>query len=143
LRHAVTPPAPTIVFLTDDSVSGVLLDFIAGDGVATGTWSAGNGLFNFGLASSIAMCSATTNVAFRYGATKTHYLQDIRINPSMWRYAKKAGFRTVYIDGQRHHGHLHNLMTAEEMADIDQFIQLDTELKPVQKDRRIAQILVE
>ena len=71
------------------------------------------------------------------------FVDDIRINPSMWRYAKKAGFRTVYIDGQRHHGHLHNLMTPEELADVDQLIQLDTELKPFQKDVRIAQILVD
>jgi len=39
----------------------------------------------------------------------------------MWRYAKKAGFRTVYIDGQRHHGHLHNLMTPEELATSTNF----------------------
>jgi len=143
LRHDGVPPIRNIVLVMDESVRGDLLDINARDGIDTGTRSAGNALFNFGLASSIANCSATTNVAFRYGATKTHYLQDIRINPSMWRYAKKAGFRTVYIDGQRHHGHLHNLMTAEEMADIDQFIQLDTELKPFQKDVRIAQILVD
>ena len=143
LRHDGVPPIRNIVLVMDESVRGDLLDINARDGIDTGTRSAGNALFNFGLASSIANCSATTNVALRYGATKTNYLRDIRTNPSMWRYAKKAGFRTVYIDGQRHNGHVHNLMTAEEMADIDQFIQLDTELKPFQKDLRIARILVD
>src|SRR5262249_9817700 len=79
LRHEGVPPVRNIVLVMDESIRGDLLDLNVRDGIDTGTQGAGHALFNFGLASSIANCSATTNVAFRYGATKASYLHDIRV----------------------------------------------------------------
>jgi len=45
------------------------------------------------------------------------------------------------MDGQRHSGRLQNRMTSEEVREIDEFIQLDTQLKPFEKDPYIARLL--
>src|SRR5688572_21500279 len=68
-------------------------------------------------------------------------MADLKTNPSIWQYAKKAGYRTIYIDGQRHDGRLHNLMTVEERAEIDEHIQLPSATRPMDRDIEIARRL--
>jgi lipid A ethanolaminephosphotransferase len=51
--------------------------------------------------------------------------------PSLWAYARKAGFHTVYIDAQRTGGELQNLMDEAEKGFIDSFVQFDD--VPVQR----------
>lgn len=68
-------------------------------------------------------------------------MADLKTNPSIWQYAKKAGYRTIYIDGQRHDGRLHNLMTVEERAEFDEHIQLPSATRPMDRDVEIARRL--
>ncbi|MGH6803335.1 MAG: sulfatase-like hydrolase/transferase [Methyloceanibacter sp.] len=141
LAHGGAAPIRSIVVIMDESIRGDLLDINLPNGVDTGLKNADSALFNFGVSSSIANCSDSTNLGFRYGVTKARYLREIHTNPSIWSYAKKAGYRTVYIDGQRHSGRLQSHMTSEEVREIDEFIQLDTQLKPFEKDPYIARLL--
>lgn len=130
-----------IVVVMDESVRGDLLDLNnPGSGVASGLPGRPETV-NFGVASSIANCSTASNHAFRFAASSDHYLQDLREHPSLWKYARNAGFRTVYLDGQRSDGRLQNRMDQRELAYIDQHIQLPADTPPEQRDIKLARRL--
>ncbi|MFJ4195777.1 sulfatase-like hydrolase/transferase [Pseudomonas sp. NPDC089534] len=116
-----------IVLIIDESISGNYLDINAPFGVHSNLKEAhpGVAVFNYGYAASIANCSADTNVTLRYGGTRADYRRINSTLPSIWRYAKGAGLRTVYIDAQRTGGNLQNLMDSAEKKDIDEFVQFD------------------
>ncbi|WP_296267845.1 sulfatase-like hydrolase/transferase [Pseudomonas sp. UBA6562] len=122
-----------IVLVIDESIAGNYLDINTPGGIDShlGGRLPGAELFNFGYAASAANCSADTNVTLRYGGTRADYLRINATQPSIWQYAKAAGLRTVYLDGQRTGGALQNLMTRDEQRDIDQFVQFDD--TPVQQ----------
>ncbi len=139
------PPAMRdVVLLVDESIASNYLDIDNPHGVPTGLKNppANVRLYNYGYATSVYNCSAESNVVLRYGGTRQTYLETTRTGPSIWAYAHKAGMRTVYIDGQGDYGHLQDLMTPAERAQIDQFIQFDG--VPVRdRDMRIAQVLAQ
>jgi hypothetical protein len=130
-----------VIVIMDESVRGDLLDINRPGGVYSGLLLHSAAMANFGIMSSIANCSAASNAAFRYGAARRSPMADLKTNPSIWQYAKKAGYRTIYIDGQRHDGRLHNLMTAEERAEIDEHIQHPSATRPMDRDIEIARRL--
>lgn len=133
----VRSPNADIIFIVDESVGGHYLDINSPAGVRSGLAAprAGVAIHNYGHAASITNCSVGTNVTLRHGGTRADYQRINASMPSIWRYAKKAGLRTVYIDGQRTGGRLHNLMTTEELRDVDLFVQLD---KVAVRDRDLA-----
>lgn len=149
-RQAVTLPRAEvaidydIVMIIDESVSGHYLDINHPQGVASGLQSLPDGveLFNYGYAASIANCSADTNVTLRYGGTRDDYLRINSTMPSIWQYARQAGLRTVYIDAQRTHGALQNLMTKDEVLELDAFIQYD-DVRVRDRDMAVADSLIE
>ncbi|MFT3976401.1 MAG: sulfatase-like hydrolase/transferase [Sphingomonas bacterium] len=116
-----------IVLIVDESISPLYLDFTSPGGVRTGlaTPPPGIDVTNFGYAAAILNCSAGANATLRYGGTRGNYREMKAGGVTIWDYAKRAGLRTVYLDGQREHGALQNLMTPEEKAKIDEFVQLD------------------
>lgn len=142
---AVAPtdkPRPrNVIVIMDESVRGDLLDLNRPGGMYSGLLPHREVMANFGIVSSIANCSAASNAAFRYGVGRQSPLADLRTKPSIWQYAKKAAYRTIYIDGQRHNGWLHNLMTGEERAQIDEHIQLSAATPPRERDMQIARRL--
>jgi hypothetical protein len=91
---------------------------------------------DFGMAASLGHCSAPSNLALRSGVDVRNAgpAMDLRRTPSIWSYARKAGYRTVLIDGQTS-GAPQNLLFPPERALIDEVIaaagSFDT-------DRRIA-----
>ncbi len=127
LRPARPAPPGDIVLIVDESVAGHYLDLNSARGVRSGLNEPRRGavIHNYGHAASITNCSIGTNVTLRYGGTRSDYRSINATGPSIWRYAKRAGLRTAYIDAQRTGGHLHNLMTADEVAAIDDFVQFD------------------
>lgn len=138
---ADTTNAPRIiVVLMDESIRGDELD-IDGGKAYSGLVSRGALVTNLGVASSLANCSASSNVTFRYGASRAHYLTDIQVNPSMWAYAKHAGYQTYYIDAQRTGGALQNFMTPVEKEQIDHFEQIGADVAPGDKDMEVARLL--
>lgn len=87
---------------------------------------------DFGLAASLGHCSAPSNLALRSGVDvrRAGPEMDLRRTPSIWAYARKAGYRTVLIDGQTS-GVPQNLLLPPERALIDAVIpaagSLDTD----------------
>lgn len=141
--HDAAPPAHDIVLIVDESISGHYLDINDPQGVYSALANDWPGLAvaNFGIASAVTNCSAGSNRTLRFGGTRDNFIHVSAVYPSVWAYARNAGMRSVYIDGQRDDGELHNLKSAEERAEIDDFIQLGRDVPVVERDHRIADIL--
>ena len=120
--HEPKTPA-NIVLIVDESLRGDFID-INGDnlGVTPYLFANRNRVINFGYASSGANCSADSNQIIRFGANLNNFQTTFRSNPYLWQYAKKAGYKTVMIEGQAKPGSLNNRMTAEEISYIDEFV---------------------
>jgi hypothetical protein len=91
---------------------------------------------DFGMAASLANCSAPSNLALRSGVDVRHagpHL-DLRRTPSIWGYARKAGYRTMMIDGQTS-GAPQNFLLPPERALID---QVDSAAGGIDTDVKIA-----
>ena len=116
-----------IVLLVDESISGQYLDINSDRGVYSGLKAPGKGVavHNFGLAVSIAHCSAAVNYTLRHGGTRDDYVRINGTMPSIWSYARKAGLETVYIDVPRTDRIFNNMMDEAEAKDIDRWIQFD------------------
>lgn len=136
------PIAPEdVVLLVDESIAGNYLDINNANGVRSGLKDVPSTVsrINFGYAASIHDCSANSNVVLRFGGTRDNYQLALAHYAPIWSYAKKAGLRTVYIDGQSSGGRLQNMMTKAERALIDEFVQPDVPV--LDKDMAIADIL--
>ena len=89
---------------------------------------------DFGMAAALGHCSAPSNLALRSGVDVRHAgpAMDLRRTPSIWGYARRAGYRTVLIDGQTS-GAPQNLLLPPERALIDEVVpaagSLDTDLR--------------
>lgn len=143
----LTPGQPVaqgdIVLIVDESIAGRYLDINDVAGVRSGLASPPPGVTvgNFGLAASITNCSYGSNLTLRHGGTRDAYQKLNAVMPSIFAYAKHAGFRTVYIDSQRTGGAYQNGMDDTERRDIDQFIQFDN--TPVmERDMAAANALI-
>lgn len=137
-----TGPPRDIILIVDESVAGQYLDLNSPAGVRSGLAAKRPGLdiHNYGYAAAITHCSVGTNVTLRYGGTRDDYQRINATMPSIWDYAERAGFRSVYIDAQRTGGLVHNLMDEAEVRSIDRFIQFDR--VPVRdRDRAAADVL--
>ena len=97
------------------------------------------GPVDFGAAASLAHCSAPSNLALRSGVDvrRAGPHMDLRTTPSIWGYARRAGYRTVLIDGQTG-GAPQNLLLAPERALID---DLRARADGIGTDRAIARAL--
>ena len=84
---------------------------------------------NFGPAASSGICSSYSNAMLRYGASRAELGSSINVVPTLWQYAKKAGYRTVFIDAQARNissaGRLQNFMTIDETKSIDKIYRID------------------
>jgi glucan phosphoethanolaminetransferase (alkaline phosphatase superfamily) len=147
-RHKVTlaqtgkQKSGDIILIIDESISGQYLDVNNSDGVYSGLKDHRLGLetHNFGLAASISNCSAAVNLTLRHGGTRSAYQRINNTMPSIWSYAKEAGYETIYIDVPRTGKTFNNLMDADEAKNIDQWIQFDD--TPIQaRDHAAAKVL--
>lgn len=133
-----------IILIIDESIAPNYLDINTPRGVRTNlaVTPPDINVFNYGYAAAITHCSFNTNLTIRYGGTRNNYLTTISTMPSIWKYAKNAGMRTVYIDTQRTNNELQNGMSDEEAADIDKFVQFDN-VPVVLRDMSAASTIIE
>jgi lipid A ethanolaminephosphotransferase len=137
-----TAAAGDLVFLIDESVAAAYLDIDNNEGgVRSGLAEPRPGLAvaNFGIASSITDCSWGSNLTLRYGGTRTDYRRINATGPSLFGYARGAGFHTVYIDAQRADPAA-NPLVADELAQVDKVISLGR-LPVVDRDQAAAAIV--
>jgi hypothetical protein len=111
-----TTAAPQhIVWLVDESVAAEPFGRLVAPMLAKVPHSA------FGTAAALGNCSAPAQVALRSGVDVLSISKktDLRQTPSIWGYARRAGYRTRLIDGQTV-GAPQNLLLAPEAALIDE-----------------------
>ncbi|HFE39591.1 MAG TPA: hypothetical protein ENK06_14445 [Gammaproteobacteria bacterium] len=130
-REAVPYPPPqesmikNIILVVDESISS---DFISLSPGATITPILANNrdiIADFGQATSGHNCSSFSNAILRWGINPRSLLSAEKL-PTIWQYAKAAGFKTTYIDAQKHPGTYGNLMDLRETEAIDNIIQFNS-----------------
>jgi glucan phosphoethanolaminetransferase (alkaline phosphatase superfamily) len=145
----IRPPAARhIVLLVDESITSRFVSF-RGDSPVTPFLARSQDRFaDFGEASSASNCSAETNAILRFGASRSDLRGSMTRSPYLWEFARRAGFRTVYLDAAASHiknpAQLQNYMTLREKALIDEYATIDaassTDLD-LALSARIAEIL--
>jgi glucan phosphoethanolaminetransferase (alkaline phosphatase superfamily) len=111
-----------IVLIVDESVSGDFIDLNVPRGTTPFLLSQSSSIANFGLATSASNCSNASNAILRHGAnpaTLGRKGHDLFSNPTLWKYAKGAGYETNLIDLQFESIHLQNFLSEPELALID------------------------
>ncbi len=133
-----------IILIVDESIAGNYLDINNPNGVRSGLGAPPNGVAvrNFGLAASISVCSASSNLTLRYGGSREAYQKINAAMPSIWQYAKNAGLGTIYIDAQRIGRQFINGMDETELKDIDHWVQFDA-VPVLERDHAVADALIE
>ena len=131
-----------VFLIVDESVRGDFLDLNERRGVTPYLRSQRQRFANFGYAVSGNNCSLFSNLILRYGGVRERLAESVHTLPSIWDYAKAAGYRTAYIDAQKSGGRLQNGMTVVERNQIDAFEQPD-HLPHPERDFFVAQRLRE
>lgn len=102
---------------------------------------------DFGPSAATGNCSHIANAQLRFMADPRQLVHTARTNPTVWQYAKRAGYRTVYIDAQagfiRIYGKLQNYMTLSETAWIDRLYKLDETIPTHALDDELLRIVLE
>jgi glucan phosphoethanolaminetransferase (alkaline phosphatase superfamily) len=103
-------------------------------------------LIDYGRAISGGNCSHYSNAILRFMVDRDDIIHSANTNPTVWDYARKAGYRTVFIDAQagsiRTASALQNFMTLEEKAKIDSFHALQN-VEASDADDRLMAIVAE
>lgn len=118
-----TPPAARhVLLIIDESVSGDFIDLNHSRGTTPFLESRRKDIANFGLTTSASNCSHLSNAVLRLGANPDKLGArgySVMSNPSVWKYAKKAGFETNHIDVQSIFATLQDFSSSEELELID------------------------
>lgn len=130
----IRPRAEKIVLIVDESIRADVLG-INGYSKSTTPYLSGlgSGVVNFGVAASSSNCSDYSNLVLRTGARKESIPDRSQVTltmPSIWQFAKRAGFRTVYVDAQSPPSATgyQNFMNAREARSIDEIARVRQEV---------------
>lgn len=151
-RRAVTwtpgvRKARHVVMLVDESLRGDYIDWTRGNPYTPELARLRSRLVDFGPAASAGNCSQYSNALLRFGAARDHLGSSVLTNPTLWQYAKRAGFRTVFIDAQsafnRNPGKLQNFMTTAEAGQIDNLVTMPDGVPAPQLDDRLLDTVIQ
>jgi len=131
-----------IVWIVDESVVGSYLSLNGYDKKTTPYLDKldkeSNDFFNFGVANSVSNCSSTSNLFLRIGLNPK---KDFDIEkqmytlPTIFQYAKKAGYTTWLMDSQTKENHLQNYLTLYDKETIDHFKTQGPEITRIDRDK--------
>jgi glucan phosphoethanolaminetransferase (alkaline phosphatase superfamily) len=135
-----------VVFIVDESVRGDRLT------INDKRWdttpflaSRGSELANFGVAVSGTNCSNTSRMLMRFGG-QPRQLPDtsnrLMEKPTVWQYARNAGYKTIHLDPFRLLGSFHSGMSAIEAQSINEMISV-AKLPMPEQDPAMAKLLPE
>lgn len=99
---------------------------------------------NFGVVNSISNCSGTSNLFLRVGLnpnTNDNAKDALSNIPTIFQYAKRAGYKTWLMDSQTRKDHLQNYLTLYDRDDIDHFETLGPEVTRVDRDKEFLNTL--
>ena len=131
-----------VFLIVDESVRADFVDLNEPRGITPYLRSQRARIANFGYAVSANNCSLFSNLILRYGGVRERLAESIRTYPSIWSFAKAAGYRTTYLDAQMSGGKLQDGMTVVELQQIDAHEQFDQVPGP-ERDVLVARRLLE
>ncbi len=132
---------PNVVLIVDESQRGDYLDINSPDKNLTPSLIQNQAhIYNFGLSSSGGNLSAESNQILRFGPNIDNFNTTFSQNPYIWQYARKAGYKTIMLEGQAPEGVLNDRMSKKETAFIDQFIYIHGTTS-YEKDLEIARLI--
>jgi glucan phosphoethanolaminetransferase (alkaline phosphatase superfamily) len=145
--QAQSPPVKRIVLLVDESVRGDYIDWSPGNPHTPEIARLKDRIVDHGPAASAGVCSHYSNALLRFMAARHTLGRQLLANPTVWSYAKTAGFRTVFVDAQaafnRNPGKLQNFMTSHETKDIDAFHGLPETVPVHALDDRLLDVVLD
>ncbi len=151
LNAAVTPVKPaayqTIVWIIDESISG---NYLAMNGYPQAntpfldSFKTHANMQNYGVVAPISNCSNTSNLLLRIGLTSA-VQQDFKTAkntlPTIFQYAKRAGFETYLIDAQIAPGEMQNNLTGQDLKFIDHNLAFPRSIHPQDRDQALLKEL--
>jgi glucan phosphoethanolaminetransferase (alkaline phosphatase superfamily) len=131
-----------IVLVMDESVRGDYLSLNTPSAGTTPYLVANRGeIANFGEASSATNCSVESRLTVRFGLLEKQLQPDLRSMtdslPTIWQYAQRGGFKTVYIDTFGRSGLSPSNMLQKEHKFIDETIYVPN-IPYFERDRVVA-----
>jgi glucan phosphoethanolaminetransferase (alkaline phosphatase superfamily) len=134
-----------IVFIVDESVRG---DYLTINTASIDTTpflsSIASRFFNFGTATPVANCSTATRLALRTGIRTKNLPDQSRSSltlPTIWQYARQAGFKVVHIDGFARKNVLYSFMSRFELSNIDERVLPSQTVGLTEIDNEAARLL--
>jgi glucan phosphoethanolaminetransferase (alkaline phosphatase superfamily) len=131
-----------IVWIIDESVVGSYLSLNGYDKKTTPFLDKldkeSNDFFNFGVANSVSNCSSTSNLFLRIGLNPKKDFdveKEMFTLPTVFQYAKKAGYTTWLMDSQTKENHLQNYLTLYDKETIDHFKTQGPEVTRIDRDK--------
>lgn len=135
-----------IVWIVDESVVGTYLGINGYEKETTPFLKAFNEkskkVYNFGIVNSISNCSGESNLFLRIGMNpkqKFNVAKQMYTLPTIFQYAKRAGYTTWLFDSQTRKDHLQNYLTLYDKEDIDHFETLGPEVTRVKRDKKFLE----
>ena len=133
----------TIVLIIDESVLGTQLS-INGYSLDTtpdiARYIGSNQITNFGVVNSNGNCSALSQLMLRVGlssvtdGSEQNFIETRRKLPTIYQYAKRAGYKTWLIDAQVKEGTLTNYLTYDDLKSVDEYFTNSSRTEDNQRD---------
>lgn len=143
------PLARAVVLVVDESIRSDFVSLEHGNTITPELASLRERLIDFSPAVSSGNCSHLSNAMLRFMVDRRDLVRSVHTSPTVWQYAKAAGYRTVFIDAQpRSHfnavgGKLQNYMTPAEALLIDRFYKFDSTFPLHAVDDELVRIALE
>ncbi len=132
-----------IILIVDESVSGDFIDLNVPRGTTPFLASQADSVANFGLATSASNCSNASNAVLRLGANPLRLgpgHNNILTNPSVWKYARNAGFETNFVEAQQISAGRQNYMNEKELELIDHILTCTNHRHDQRDDEMVEKI---
>jgi glucan phosphoethanolaminetransferase (alkaline phosphatase superfamily) len=132
-----------LVLIVDESISGTHLTINGYDRNTTPDleeFVRRGAIANYGVVNSTANCSALSNLTLRIGLSSetegaaTNFVAVRRSLPTIYQYAKRAGYKTWLIDAQVKEGTLTNHLTYDDLKYVDEYFTNSSRIEDDQRD---------
>lgn len=138
--------ADSIVMIVDESIRADFVSMAPGNPFTPQFAEERARWVDFGPAVSTGNCSNISNALLRFMSKKEDVIGSAHTSPTIWQYAKAAGYRTVYIDAQagfiKAYGKLQNYMTAKETFWIDRLHKFGADVPTHRLDDDLIDIVL-
>ncbi len=137
-----------IIWIVDESITGSYLSINGYSKETTPYLDSLNKnskkIVNFGLVNSVSNCSSPSNLYLRIGLNpkiNNNYDTDVLNLPTVFQFAKRAGYTTWLLDAQASKDTLQDGLTLYDKQHIDHFVTLDTDTDPKTRDKKLLATL--